>query len=382
MISEIETDSSKALNNLKLSKESKRLSGSMKKATKVGNYVLVKTIGKGSSGKVKLAQDIVNNEHVAIKVISKKWIEERKKEGDVAREIDLMSPLKHNNVVELKDVMNGKSAIYLVMEYVNGMELFDVIALNRTLDEPTAKSYFSQLVEGLNYLHFQGIAHRDIKPENILISNDGKLKIADFGLSVNCGSGKVAMCGTPHYTAPEVFADCESSKTYDPRSSDVWSAGIVLYMMLAGCHPFEAATPIEALNLISTSEVEFPSHFSESVRNLLSKIFIKDPKQRISLEDVICHSWLNEGELSPLKSTDSLRETLPSKADNFKMKNPFFSDVQGKVSLDLFSPMSSFSSLTLSPSTCSTSSSMNSSPHCWLATPSKDNESVPPSQKN
>ncbi|KAG5178509.1 kinase-like domain-containing protein [Tribonema minus] len=270
--------------------------GPTRKALKVGKYILLKTLGKGSSSEVKLAQHSETGEHVAVKVMSKTWIQDNGMTAAVNREITLMSNLKHRNVVELKEVMNSPTSVYMVMELVKGHELYDEIVEQVMLPEPRARKYFRQIVDGIAYLHSQGVVHRDLKPENILVSSDGVIKITDFGLSAMCGRGNShrrqrSVCGTPYYTAPEVFGG-GGARSYDARRADVWSAGIVLFTMLAGQLPFEGNSAEQALDLISTQEVVCPAHFSAEARDLVARMLTKEATTRISLEGVALHPWL------------------------------------------------------------------------------------------
>ncbi|KAG5178015.1 kinase-like domain-containing protein [Tribonema minus] len=288
--------------------EPRRASGQVAKL-KVGKYILLKTIGTGSSSEVKLGQNSHTGEKVAVKVMSKDWIQSRGLAAAVTQEINLMSTLKHPNVVELKEVMNSSTNVYMVLEWVRGRELYEEIVVAGLLPEPRARAYFrqivdgvaylhSQIVDGVAYLHSQGIAHRDLKPENVLISRDGQVKITDFGMSATCGSGRGhrrqhTVCGTPYYTAPEVFASTDSS--YDARRADVWSAGVVLFTMLEGRLPFEGASPEDALALIAAQPLAVPARFSPAARDLVQRMLRKDAAARITLSAVARHPFLTGG---------------------------------------------------------------------------------------
>lgn len=265
-----------------------------KTLVKVGDYLLLHTLGKGVSGEVKLGQHCVTGERVAIKIMEKSWIRKHNMVAAVTREINLMTGLKHKNVVQLIAVMNSKVKVYMVMEYVDGRELYEEICSNGKIQEKQARNYLSQIIEGVSYCHSQNVSHRDLKPENILVSRrDNTIKIVDFGLSTVCGAGhrrQRTVCGTPNYTAPEVFGN--DGRGYDAAIADIWSLGIILYTCIAGYLPFEGKTVPQSLEAIKHQEVTFPNHFSEPVCNLLSMMLCKDPSSRISIEGVMSHPWM------------------------------------------------------------------------------------------
>jgi serine/threonine protein kinase len=212
---------------------------------KIGNYELGKTLGTGTFGKVKYAIDASdpNRQAYAIKVLERKQIEKEGMQEQLRQEIAIMRLLSHSNIVKLLQVMQSSQHIYIVLELVTGGELFDRIVEKKRFDEPTTRRYFQQLVFGMNYCHQRGVAHRDLKPENLLVDANDCLKISDFGLSamgVTDGKAQMLMttCGTPNYVAPEVLKE----KGYNGMYADVWSAGVILFVMLAGFLPFEDPT--------------------------------------------------------------------------------------------------------------------------------------------
>jgi len=160
-------------------------------------------------------------------------------ESQLKREIAIMKILKHKNVIQLKEVLQSQNNIYIVLELITGGELFDKIVKAKKFPENVARRYFQQLISAMDYCHNNGIAHRDLKPENILLDAEGNVKISDFGLSNFSNLDPTYLmqttCGTPNYVAPEVL----SAKGYVGFRADVWSAGVILYVMLCGCLPFE-----------------------------------------------------------------------------------------------------------------------------------------------
>ena len=206
---------------------------------KVGKYEIGRTLGEGTFGKVKFAVNTETNERVAIKILDKEKIQKQNMGEQIKKEIAVMKMVKQKHVVNLLEVLASRTKIFIVLELVTGGELFDKIVNVGRFDEPTARKYFRQLISGVEYCHKQGVCHRDLKPENLLLDESEMLKISDFGLSALYGSDHNSTllhttCGTPNYVAPEVLAD----KGYDGFSADVWSCGVILYVLLAGCAPF------------------------------------------------------------------------------------------------------------------------------------------------
>ncbi len=186
--------------------------------------------------------------------------------------------------------------IFIVLELITGGELFDKIVAEGRFDEPTARFYFRQLLKGVKYCHGQGVCHRDLKPENLLLDANGLLKISDFGLSaLYTGSaedeGRATLlhttCGTPNYVAPEVLAD----KGYDGRAADVWSCGVILYVLLAGFLPFDEPHMSALFRKIQKADFTYPSWFTAPVRALIDRILIPDPVRRIGLPDIEADAW-------------------------------------------------------------------------------------------
>jgi len=193
-------------------------------------YDLIKTIGTGTSGKVKLAIQRSTGKEVAIKIISKQFLQQSPDLSEkIHREIALMKLLKHPNILNLIDISEDQKCFYIIEEYAPNGTLFDKIL---TLNVEESVKYFREIVYGLEYLHSLGICHRDLKPENLLLSRTKQILIADFGFA--CWMPKniaTTSCGSPHYMAPEVIF----GSPYDGRTADVWSSGVILYAMLAVC---------------------------------------------------------------------------------------------------------------------------------------------------
>lgn len=294
---------------------------------KVGKYEIGKTLGEGTFGKVKYAVNTETGEAVAIKVLDKEKIQKQNMGSQIKKEISIMKMVRNRYVVVLREVLASRTKIFIVLELITGGELFDKIVNEGRFSEDKARYYFRQLVEGVNYCHTQGVCHRDLKPENLLLDESGLLKISDFGLSALYNGGGDeddasratllhTTCGTPNYVAPEVLAD----KGYDGRAADVWSIGVILYVLLAGFLPFDEPTMSALFRKIQKAEFNYPSWFSEDVRGLLDRILIADPTQRITLAEVAELEWYNAaGDAQYAPPPADLGETnipvTPSQAD-------------------------------------------------------------------
>ncbi|KAJ4970170.1 hypothetical protein NE237_003269 [Protea cynaroides] len=257
-------------------------------------YELGRLLGQGTFAKVYYARNLQTGQSVAIKVIDKEKVLKVGMEEQIKREIYVMRLVRHPNIVQLYEVMATKTKIYYVMEYVRGGELFDKVAKGK-LNEDVARMYFKQLISAVDYCHSRGVYHRDLKPENLLLDEKGNLKVSDFGLSALAQSKHQdgllhTTCGTPAYVAPEVI----NRQGYDGAKADIWSCGVVLYVLLAGFLPFQDSNLMEMYKKIRKGEFKCPSWFPTVVRRLLSKILDPNPNTRISIEKIKENSWLRK----------------------------------------------------------------------------------------
>merc|ERR1719181_2272684 len=250
---------------------------------------------------------------VAVKILDKGQIQHQNMGQQIKKEISIMKQLKHPNVVQMKEVLASRSKIFIVIEYISGGELFEEIVKKGKFGEDEARRYFRQMVDGISYCHSQGVCHRDLKPENLLLDAGKNLKISDFGLSNFIDGGDTAptddkinrvkllhtTCGTPNYVAPEVLAD----EGYDGKTADVWSCGVILYVLLAGFLPFDEKVMNELFRKIQRAEFAYPPWFSKESKLLLSQMLVTCPKTRITLEEVQKNAWFNKGfdSASPVK---------------------------------------------------------------------------------
>ncbi|GMI95111.1 SNF1-RELATED PROTEIN KINASE 3.24, CBL-interacting protein kinase 5 [Hibiscus trionum] len=287
-----------------------------------GKYEMGRLLGKGTFAKVYHGKELATGESVAIKVISKDQVKKKGMMEQIQREIAVMRLVRHPNIVELKEVMATKTKIFFVMEYVRGGELFAKVYKGK-LDERAARKYFQQLVSAVDFCHSRGVSHRDLKPENLLLDENEDLKISDFGLSalpeqlLNDGLLHT-QCGTPAYVAPEVLR----KKGYDGSKADIWSCGVVLYVLLAGFLPFQDENMMKMYRKVSKAEFKFPSWFTAESRRLISKLLVSDPERRITIPAIMRDPWFRKEFTRPLKFSIEDDESLASRAT--KQTSPKF----------------------------------------------------------
>lgn len=261
----------------------------------MNRYELGRTLGQGTFAKVYHGRNLASGESVAIKVIDKEKVMCVGMIDQIKREISVMRLVRHPNVVQLHEVMASKSKIYFAMEYVRGGELFARVARGR-LKEDAARRYFHQLVGAVDFCHSRGVYHRDLKPENLLVDEHGNLKVSDFGLSAlrECQKQDGLLhttCGTPAYVAPEII----NKKGYDGAKADIWSCGVILFVLLAGYLPFHDANLVEMYRKISRADVKYPQWFSPELRRLMPKLLEPNPNNRITIEKLVEHPWFKKG---------------------------------------------------------------------------------------
>ncbi|XP_078445376.1 CBL-interacting protein kinase 18-like [Wolffia australiana] len=258
-------------------------------------YELGKLLGQGTFAKVHHARHITTSQSVAIKILDKKTIIRAGMMDQIKREISIMRLVKHPNIILLHEVLATKSKIFFVMEYAKNGELFSKLARGR-LPEPTARKLFHQLIQAVHFCHLRGVFHRDLKPENLLLDDNFNLKVSDFGLSALSDSSRRdgllhTACGTPSYVAPEVIL----MNGYDGATSDIWSCGVILFVLLSGYLPFHDRNLMELYRKITRAEFKFPAGFSSELRYLLSRMLEPDPSARISMTGVMETEWFLNG---------------------------------------------------------------------------------------
>ncbi|KAK9830087.1 hypothetical protein WJX72_009710 [[Myrmecia] bisecta] len=299
---------------------------SLKGATFVNQYIIIKTIGFGAFGKVKLCLNSQDHRLYAIKLINKATLKRNRLHrtsstgprpksdvGEVMQEIAVMKRLRHPNIVRLVEVIDDPegSKLLLVMEYVEGGPLMasPAVAEQRCMPEVVARKYFRDVIQGLDYLHFNRVVHGDLKPENMLLAADGRVKISDFGSAHVFARGDTMLrtAGTPAFLAPEM---CEG-KAYHGRVADLWALGICLYMFVFGVVPFKADTILRLYEEVKTAPLRFPGEpaASKPLRDLLRRMLEKDAGKRLSMAQIMAHPWVSHQGSLPLVS---MNEADPS----------------------------------------------------------------------
>ncbi|AET37316.1 protein kinase GIN4 Ecym_1058 [Eremothecium cymbalariae DBVPG len=288
------------------------------KGGRIGPWMLGETLGVGSTGKVLMAQNVQTGQIAAVKIISKSIFNAQgstfvgSNDPDVLpygieREITIMKLLNHPNVLRLYDVWETSTDLYMVLEYVEKGELFNLLIERGPLPENEAVRFFRQIIIGISYCHALGIVHRDLKPENLLLDHKFNIKLADFGMAALESKDKLleTSCGSPHYAAPEIV----SGLPYHGFESDVWSCGVILYALLTGRLPFdEDDGNIRKLLLkVQSGEFEMPDkdEISIEAQDLIAKILTVDPSGRIKTREILKHPLLKK--YPSIKDSKSIR---------------------------------------------------------------------------
>jgi len=311
-------------------------------SSRVEDYYRIRHIvGEGMNGKVRLGNDIITDETVAIKTVPR--LGRTNEDHFLAREVQIMLQVDHPNIVKTFDIFVRRKRIHFVMEYVSGGELFDLVAANTIFTENRAASVMVDLLNAISYLHKQNIAHRDVKLENLLCVRSTwplQVKLADFGFAnhIKTEADKMlsSFVGTPYYIAPEMLL----SKGHG-RPVDIWACGVVLYILLSGKFPFGGETEKEYYARVLQREVYFPSAewkgVSPEAKNLVSGMLTKDPSRRLDAEECLRHPWLKNVKkqspatvvpsksepksMSPLSSLDSTPDSQRSVRSPMFLRN-------------------------------------------------------------
>ncbi|KAK1852348.1 hypothetical protein CCHR01_04982 [Colletotrichum chrysophilum] len=269
----------------------------IKTEQRIGAYKIIKTLGEGSFGKVKLAIHNGTGQQVALKIIARKKLISRDMAGRVEREIEYLQLLRHPHIIKnpLADprvlrytVIKTPNEIIMVLEYAGG-ELFDYIVQNGRMKEPEARRFFQQMLCAVEYCHRHKIVHRDLKPENLLLDDNLNVKIADFGLSniMTDGNFLKTSCGSPNYAAPEVIG----GKLYAGPEVDVWSCGVILYVLLVGRLPFDDEHIPSLFAKIARGTYSIPQWMNAGAATLIKKMLVVNPVQRATIEDIRQDPW-------------------------------------------------------------------------------------------
>ena len=256
------------------------------------HFKMGRKLGEGNFSTVKLATHSLTGEQVAIKILEKTRIAKKEDKIRINREIEIMKKVNHYNIARLYQIIENKFTIYLIQEHIQGKEFMEYLTKNGKLGEPEACKFYHQMISALEYIHQCGIAHRDFKPENILLTNNNNLlKIIDFGLGNFYKNNQLlkTSCGSPCYCPPEMIKE----ESYNGALSDIWSSGIILYLMLCGNLPFYHEQNDIMFKKILSGKFDLPKHLSNNAKDILKKILEVDPKKRFKFEDIKSHPWFN-----------------------------------------------------------------------------------------
>lgn len=261
-------------------------------------YEIKEKLGTGSFAIVKKAVHKKTGKEVAIKIIKKKNLNGEEL-ATIQDEVDIMNKTKHPNIVKLFEIYDTNNYLYMVLEVLSGGELFEHIVEKECYSEKEAADAVRQICMAVKYMHDINIVHRDLKPENLIYSSpheDAIIKITDFGLAkyVKTAENMRTPCGTPGYVAPEIL----KSEPYGP-AVDMWSIGVILYILLCGFPPFYDETAAGLYEQIKNGDYEFPdpywTNISKDAKDLVQKLLTVDPKKRITPEKVLSHPWICGG---------------------------------------------------------------------------------------
>ncbi|XP_068185114.1 serine/threonine-protein kinase SIK1 [Antennarius striatus] len=255
----------------------------------VGFYEIIRTLGKGNFAVVKLAKHKVTKTQVAIKIIDKTRLNPSNLEK-IYREVQIMKLLNHPHIIKLYQVMETKDMLYIVTEYAKNGEMFDYLTSNGRMSEDEARKKFWQILTAVDYCHRHHIVHRDLKTENLLLDANMNIKLADFGFGnfYKAGEPLSTWCGSPPYAAPEVF----EGKEYEGPQLDIWSLGVVLYVLVCGSLPFDGPSLPALRQRVTEGRFRIPFFMSQDCENLIRKMLVVDPARRISMDQIKQHRWM------------------------------------------------------------------------------------------
>uniref|UniRef100_A0A9J7YL07 non-specific serine/threonine protein kinase n=1 Tax=Cyprinus carpio carpio TaxID=630221 RepID=A0A9J7YL07_CYPCA len=258
--------------------------------------MMERTIGKGNFAVVKLATHMITRAKVAIKIVDKTQLDDENLKK-IFREVQIMKMLRHPHIIRLYQVMETERLIYLVTEYASGGEIFDHLVAHGRMAEKDARRKFKQIVAAVYFCHCRNIVHRDLKAENLLLDHNLNIKIADFGFSNLFSRGQLlkTWCGSPPYAAPELF----EGKEYDGPKVDIWSLGVVLYVLVCGALPFDGSTLQNLRARVLSGKFRIPFFMSTDCEYLIRHMLVLEPSRRLSMEQICKNKWMRQGDPDP-----------------------------------------------------------------------------------
>ncbi|KAF9517983.1 hypothetical protein BS47DRAFT_424282 [Hydnum rufescens UP504] len=304
----------------------------------IGPWKVGRTIGRATSGLVRLAQHTNTGEYAAVKIVSRESLlqspmsldspaqKDAKHVPNVEREIILMKLIDHPNVLKLHDVWESRRELFLILGYVKGGERFEHMILRGRIPPSDALHFFQQLIFAIHYCHSFNIAHRNLNPENILLDANNNIKVSDFGMAAwEAGDGMLeTCCGNPHYMSPEVM----EGNSYNGAMADIWSCGVILYTMLCGCLPFDDRDGTKLVEKVKRGNFHMPPDIPPMAKNIIRRMLEKDAGKRIRMADILCHPYFCS---SPPRSTLRSEAKPPTKEE---VGNPV--DSAKEIDMEIF----------------------------------------------
>ncbi|OAX43216.1 Pkinase-domain-containing protein [Rhizopogon vinicolor AM-OR11-026] len=304
----------------------------------IGQWKVGRTIGKGSSGRVRIARHSKTGQYAAVKIVSKNVLMNSIRELaeptehvllSIEREIVIMKLIDHPNIMRLYDVWETSTELYLILEYVEGGELFDYLCNKGRLSTFEALTYFQQIISAIDYCHRLNIAHRDLKPENLLMDQNKNIKVADFGMAAWQVSSQTGLlqtaCGSPHYAAPEVIM----GKEYNGRAADIWSCGVILFALLVGRLPFDDEDLPTLLDKVKSGMFDMPSWIDPFAKDLITKMLQKDVVKRITIPQILTHPfYLSQKPKSVPADTPKLDDIAPPLSSGEEIDQDIFGNLR------------------------------------------------------
>ncbi|OQR82902.1 calcium/calmodulin-dependent protein kinase [Achlya hypogyna] len=319
------------------------------------HYELGRELGRGAFSVVREAQAIATGTKVAVKVLQKRKMHEVDYTS-LAFEVNTLKKLRHPNIITLYDIYEDPACFYLVTEFMEGGELFERLVAKTYYTQRDAKEVIATLLRAIKYCHDSGIAHRDLKPENILLASptdDSTIKLGDFGLAIshNNSQSMTTRCGSPIYTAPEIL---DMSTTAYGKECDIWSIGVITFMLLSGSPPFYDTNLADLYTQIKAAKYHFDpyywGHVSEDAKHFIGRMLVVDPAQRATADELLRHRWITGGqhegsnpslaqalaELRKFNARDTLKRAISSVKVAVSMHRP--SGLAGSFITSLTSP--------------------------------------------
>nr|CAG4716733.1 unnamed protein product [Naegleria fowleri] len=256
----------------------------------IDDFEIGKPLGNGKFGRVYLAREKKSKYIVALKLLDKKQLEKEKVAHQLRREIEIQSHLRHKNILRLFGFFHDKDRVYLILEYAPGGEMYNYLQKCRRFSEEQTSKFMYQMARALKYCASKHVIHRDIKPENLLLDANGEIKIADFGWAVHAPSSRRrTLCGTLDYLPPEMI-----EKKAHNATVDLWCIGVLCYEFLTGNPPFYANDDKSTMRNIVAVRYTFPDYISEEAKDLVKKLLVKEPSERITLDQVLQHPFITK----------------------------------------------------------------------------------------